>query len=132
MMPRPLLLAIALLAAAAPPAAAHEAEPVSAREFVRLQGYLAPPPAGVTTHGEMALTVLGQPVRFAVAEWQRFAVQADLTADDRPTQGTLQGERALLRRVSAAKPGQRITILAERRAGRTDLFVVAVDRCPPE
>ncbi len=77
--------------------------------------------------------VLGQPLRFAVQEWRRFGLSAEAAAPEvEPTAVTLQGERALLRQVATAREGQQVTILAERRSGRADLFVLAVDRCPHE
>ncbi len=42
----------------------------------------------------------------------------------------LVGDRAVLRRVITARPDQVVTILAERRPGSSDLFVLSVDRCP--
>jgi len=125
-------LALALLLAAAP-AGGHDAAPTVLRELVRLQGYRAPAPAGVAVQRELTVVVLGQPLRFAAQEWRRFGLSEEAAAPEvEPTAVTLQGERTLLRRVATARDGQQVTILAERRSGRADLFVLAVDRCPHE
>ncbi len=126
------VLALALLLVAAP-AAGHDAAATVVRELVRLQGYRAPAPAGVAVQRELTVVVLGQPLRFAAQEWRRFGLSAEAAAPEvEPTAVTLQGERALLRQVATARDGQQVTILAERRSGRADLFVLAVDRCPHE
>ena len=76
--------------------------------------------------------VLGQPVRFAVTEWRVFAFfdSSAQTPSPEPTQLLVQGERPMLHSITAARADQRITILAERRPGSADLFVLAVDLCP--
>jgi hypothetical protein len=78
--------------------------------------------------------VLGQQVRFAATEWRTFAFSDSVPPSPRtdPAQLALQGERPLLHSITAARPDQRITLLAERRQGSGDLFVLAVDLCPPE
>jgi hypothetical protein len=45
---------------------------------------------------------------------------------------TLQGPRPLLARFAGARPDQLVTILAEHRPGGSDLFVLAIDLCPPQ
>jgi hypothetical protein len=126
------LLAVAL-ALSATPARAHDLEPKPVRELVRIQGYRAPAPQATQAIRELTLVALGQQVRFAATEWRVFAFY-DTTgvppAAD-PTQLTLQGERSLLHRIASARAEQRITILAERRPGAAEVFVLSVDRCPP-
>lgn len=114
-------------------AVAHTPPAPPMREMMRIQGYLAKPPAGVTVERQLTLVVFGESLAFAANEYRSFAFHDPLTggAPEEPKQYTLQGDRPLLRRISTAKPGQQVTILAERRAGMTDLFVLAVDRCPP-
>jgi hypothetical protein len=114
------------------PVAAHELPKHPVRELLRIQGFRAPAPAGVTVARELTVIVLGQPVRFAANEWRSFAF-FDATGEPTPVEPatvTLQGERQLLRKVTTARPDQRITILAERRPGQVDLFVLSIDRCP--
>jgi hypothetical protein len=114
-------------------AAAHDRANHPLRELVRLQGYRAPAPADARVQGETTLAVLGRQVPFATVEWRVFAFAA--SRDERPpalpAALTLQGERGLLRRVSSARADQRLTLLAEHRPGSSDLFLLAVDLCPP-
>jgi hypothetical protein len=113
-------------------ASAHDLSPKPERELVRIQGYRAPAPAGNQVDRELKLVVLGQPMQFAATEWRTFAFYDATGAPTpaEPTQMTLQGERALLHRITSARPEQRITVLAERRPGSADLFVLTVDLCP--
>ncbi|MFN8644106.1 MAG: hypothetical protein U0802_21540, partial [Candidatus Binatia bacterium] len=75
--------------------------------------------------------VLGQKLPFTASEWRVFAFADDETIKrPEPPEPQLVGDRGILRRVSTARPDQRVTILAERRPGSADLFVLAVDRCP--
>lgn len=132
--PARLVAALTLLAVASP-AAAHDEPQAPLRELVRIQGHRAAAPAGAKVERQLTLTVLGEPLPFAASEWRSFAfhdpaVGAKLPAE--PPGYTLQGDRPLLRRISTARPDQQVTILAERRTGMSDLFVLAVDRCPPE
>lgn len=123
-------LAVALATA---PAAAHNPPPKVVRELVRMQGYGASAPQGAQVIREVTLLVLGQQMRFAATEWRVFAFH-DTTGNPtpaEPAQLTLQGERADLHSVVSARPDQRITILAERRPGSADVFVLSVDLCPP-
>ncbi|MGH7787196.1 MAG: hypothetical protein ACRERC_10050 [Candidatus Binatia bacterium] len=133
MSPARCIAALALLALAGP-AVAHDQSPPPLRELLRIQGYRAPAPTGVSVARQVTLVVLGQPIEFAANEWRSFAFHEPLPEatpkESKPF--TLQGDRPLLRRLSTARPDQQITILAERRAGMADLFVLAVDRCPPE
>lgn len=120
-------LGAALLAAA--PAAAHDVAAPAIRELVRLQGRLgsATPAPGATA---LTLTVLGRQLAFSADEVRVFAFAAIDQDAKVPPSPQLVGDRSLLRRVSTASPEQRLTILAERRPGSPDLFVLAVDRCP--
>jgi hypothetical protein len=122
---------VALLLATPAPAHTFKAHPV--RELVRMQGYRAPAPQGVTTARDMTLIVLGQQLRFAATEWTVFAFAdtPDLPPREEPPQAMLQGDRAVLRGITAARPDQLVTVLAERRPGSADLFVLSVDLCPP-
>jgi hypothetical protein len=122
-------LAVALATTAA---GAHDLPPKVVRELVRIQGYRASAPQAAQVVRELPLVVLGQQMRFAATEWRVFAFH-DQTA--KPTladsaQLTLQGERAQLHSIASARPDQRITILAERRSGSSDLFLLSVDLCP--
>jgi hypothetical protein len=114
------------------PAIAHTFAPEPIRELVRIQGYRAPAPSGVQVDREVVFVVLGQPVRFAASEWRAFSFSdsAGKPPAPEPAQVMLQGERALLHRISSARPDQRVTLLVERRPGSVDVFVLAVDLCP--
>lgn len=129
-----LTLALALCAAAAPIARAHTTDAKPTREIVRLQGYRTPAPAGVPVVHETALVALNESVPFAVVDWRTFGFSDSAAAapPSVPARLLLQGERPLLRRATTARAGQRVTILAERRPGSADLFVLSVDRCPEE
>jgi hypothetical protein len=131
---RCLLLVSTAAALAAAPAAAHNLTPQPVRELVRIQGYKAPAPRGVNPVREVVFLVLGQQVRFAASEWSTFAFfePSGQPPAAEPAQVALQGERPLLHSVTAARPDQKITILAERRPGSTDVFVLAVDLCPAQ
>jgi hypothetical protein len=111
-------------------AAAHDVASHAVRELVRIQG--RPGNAVVGTGGrQVTFVVLGQRFAFAASEWRVFAFADDETARrPEPAEPQLVGDRSLLRRISTARPDQRVTILAERRPGAADLFVLAVDRCP--
>ena len=131
---RALAALIAVIAAVLPlgPAAAHNLAPQPLREMLRIQGYKAPAPPGAAVTRELTMIVLGQPVRFAATEWRVFAFfdSSAQTPPAEPAQVLVQGERPMLHNITAARPDQRITILAERRPGSSDLFVLAVDLCP--
>lgn len=82
----------------------------------------------------MAVVVRGEEKKFHVTEWQMFAVDpvaAASTPPPEPRRIVLQGEPRFLERFATARAGQTVTILAERRPGSSDLFVLALDRCPP-
>lgn len=122
-------LAALLLAASV---AAHDMSALTQRELVRVQGYRAPAPSGVEVERQLTLVVLGESLHFAANEWRVFTLQdaKDAPTPVEPPQIILQGDRALLRRVATAHADQRVTILAERRVGGADLFLLAVDLCP--
>lgn len=121
-----LLLALVL----AGPATAHDVAAHAVRELVRIQGQLGtapPPPNG----RQLTFTVRGQRLPFTASEWRVFAFADDETVKQpEAPEPELIGDRAVLRKVITARPDQQITILAERRPGSSDLFVLSVDRCP--
>jgi hypothetical protein len=83
---------------------------------------------------EVTFDVFGRRISFAATEWRSFAFR-DPKAKPTPSEPTLillQGERPLLHGFTAARPDQRVTILADRRPGSADLFVLTVDLCPSE
>lgn len=124
--------AAALIALLPHTAAAHPVTPKALRELVRIQGHRldgsTPAPAGAR---DVTFTALGQQVRFRATEWRIFHV-AEPPATPLPERSelTLQGDRSALLAITRARPDQRVTILAERRPGAGDLFLLAVDRCP--
>jgi hypothetical protein len=111
-------------------AAAHDIVSHAVRELVRIQGQVGtatPPPNG----RQVTFTVRGQRLPFTASEWRVFAFADDVTVQQPEVpEPELVGDRALLRRVITARPDQLVTILAERRPGASDLFVLTVDRCP--
>ncbi len=112
-------------------ASAHPADRVTKRELVRVQGYKTPP-AGAKIVRELVLAVFGTDVRLHATDWQRYSL--DSTATETPPELPrlmLQGERDVLDAFASARPDQRITILAEHRPGSDDLFILALDLCPP-
>jgi len=109
------------------PALAHQPERAVVRELVWLKGRRGGDEA------PLVLVALGADHHFAVAELKRFPVGEDTVAsqgDFERARLTLQGPRELLARFAGARPDQTVTILAERRPGRADLFVIALDLCP--
>lgn len=123
--------AAALLALVASAADAHDVSLKPVRELLRIQGYRTPAPAGVAPLRELNMTVLGRAIPLALTEWRTFVFRdANPDKANEPTGIVLQGERPLLSRITSAKPEQQITILAERRPGSSDVFVLAVDLCP--
>lgn len=113
---------------AAGPALAHQPERAVARELVWLKGRRGGDGA------PLVLVALGADHHFAVAELKRFPVGEDVVAPEGEFERarlSLQGPRELLARFAGARADQTVTILAERRPGRADLFVIALDLCPP-
>lgn len=130
--PLVLCFVFAVLLACPPLAQAHNPEPKLDREIVRLQGYRSPRPEGITVVAEMDLDVFGTEHHFYVIDWRQFGFTADARGGQPiPPRVLLQGDRATLALVGDAHPGQRVTILAEHRPGSADVFVLAVDLCPP-
>lgn len=127
------VLALALGATWPAVAAAHQPARTAAREIVRIQGRRGVAPAGVAVVREVVLVALGQEHRFSATDWQRFGFgdeAAAAPAEERPRL-VLQGKREQLAHFAAARPEQTVTILAERRPGSADLFLLALDLCPP-
>lgn len=103
------------------------------REIVRLQGYRNELPAGMRAQREMTLTIFGEEHKFYVVDWRRFRLTDEPPPGDTdPSHFTLQAKRAVLNEIAHARAGQRVTILGERRANGTDIFVLALDLCPSE
>jgi len=119
-----------LLVLAVRPVWAHNPAAQTVRELVRIQGYRSPAPHGTDVLGETTFVVLGESVHFATTDWEVYALSEvePLPTPAQPPQLSLQGERPLLRRIVTAD--QRVTILAERRPGGGDLFLLNVDLCP--
>lgn len=128
---RPGLVLAAALAAAAPFAAAHEPPKVMVRELVRLQGFRRG--EGDAPAGRMTLRAQGVEQPFAAIDRRAFALTAEGAEPPKVADRyTLQGPRPLLARFADARPDQTVTILAERRPGGADLFVITIDLCPPK
>jgi hypothetical protein len=104
-------------------------DPSAGREIVRIQGQRG---AAVDGGGPAALVVsaLGTEYPFAASDLRVFGFSAGDAAASVGPKVTLQGSRDLLSRFANARPDQTITILAERRAGSSDLFLLALDLCP--
>jgi hypothetical protein len=130
------LLAICLAAFAALPwpATAHEVRPVLKREIVRIQGFRGSPPGQTPGARQVTMLAAGTESRFAITEWQTFGVE-DTPHAPTPVEHdryALQAAPNVLSRFTAARPAQRVTIFAERRPGGSDLFILALDLCPPK
>jgi hypothetical protein len=122
----------ALVAVLAPGAAsAHNITPPVVREIIRLQGYLGAAPKGASVARQITVLIGSDEKQFFATDYRRFTT-AEPKRDEPPEPDRifLQGERAVLVRIDAARPEQRVTILAERRPGAADLFVLAADFCP--
>ena len=125
----PLLVVIALGVLLAPSfAVAHEPPKVVVRELVRLQGFRRAD--GAAPAGRMTLRAQGVDHPFAATDRRVFA----LTVEGREPpkladRYTLQGPRPLLARFGGAGPDQLVSILAERRPGNDELFILALDLC---
>jgi hypothetical protein len=129
------LLGLAILVAgglgvAAGVASAHPQTPRIVREMVRLQGTLGEAPSGAPGSREMVLLVFGEHRRLQVTDWRVFATTGEDPRGDPPSEVRLQGDRSELGRL-AASSGRRITVLGERRPGSNEIFVLALDVCPP-
>jgi hypothetical protein len=125
------ILVAVCLAACLGVAAAHPIQPnTPARELVRLQGHRADTAAGagVTT---MVIAALGVDHPFAASDVRTFGF-AEATSEPVPVGAhvVLQGPRDQLYKFTTARADQLVTILAERRAGGSDLFLLTIDLCP--
>lgn len=97
------------------------------RELVWLKGRRA------GAEAPLVLVALGAEHHFTVAELKRFPVGEAATAPATSFERdrlVLQGPRDLLARFAGARADQTVTLLAERRRGAGDLFVIALDLCP--
>ncbi len=114
--------------------AAHEPERPKLREIVRAQGYLGSPLAGASALRTVELAILGETHQLHATQWHlyRFEQTQAAVQGDEPARVIVQGTRADLQRLRRARAEQRVTLLAERRTGSTDLYLLAVDLCPPE
>ena len=111
---------------------AHEPQRLNAREIVRLAGTFGDAPAGVKNVRDVAVTVQGRERTLHASDWQVYALVVDQNAPvaPAPDRVTLQGTREDLARIANARPEQRVALLAERRPGMSELFLLAVDLCP--
>ncbi len=100
------------------------------REIVRLKGRVQTA-SQVCSDRLVTLRVLNQSVLLCAAEERRVAVATSEIAAGKqlPAKYEMQGERAELYRATTAKAGDRMTVLAEWRPGRRDLFLIALDIC---
>jgi hypothetical protein len=131
------LVLTAVLVATASVAVVHghkKEAPSGVRELVRIQGYRGDHQVEVPVVRTAAFLVLGQEHSFQATAWRRFGLndRTESVPDEKATRFTLQGDRTTLRRFSKARPDQVVTILAERRTGASDLFVLALDLCPAD
>lgn len=122
------LLAILALLLVVPGAGAHPPQRTANRELVRLQGHRRAD--GDAPAGRLEIAALGGTHPFAAGALDVYGM-TDAEPAKPPTHYVLQGPRPLLARFAGARPEQTVTILAERRAGSADLFVLALDLCPP-
>lgn len=115
------------------PARAHQPPARPVREVVRIQGHVGAPVPGERVTHELTLSALGVERRFVAADWRDYPFSEEPSAATaaRPARVALQGSRAELAPFLAARPDQRVTILAAERLGSSDLFVLAIDLCPP-
>lgn len=128
-----LALGACTLPVAAPASRAHDQGRSVARELVRLVGFFGEVPAGAHVERTVRLTVQGKERALQATEWQVFTVASEggrTGPEAEPDRLTLQGAREQLARLAAAKPDQRVSILAERRPGHGEAFLVALDLCP--
>jgi len=118
-------LVVALVAGIA---AAHTPPRTQHRDIVRLVGHRSADAAAPA--GRLQLTTLGATHPFAATARDAYSLDPDEKAGLAPRY-TLQGPRALLARFANARAEQTISILAEHHAGSEELFLLAVDLCPP-
>lgn len=128
------VVALALVVAAFATAAAHDPPRMATREMVRIQGHRGAAPKAAKVVREAVLVALGTEHRFYATDWQRFGFSEEQPggpAVEPHGRLVLQGKREDLARFAAARPAQTVTILAERRPGSADLFLLTLDFCPP-
>lgn len=132
-----MMLAGALVLAMGAGARGHTPPRMATRELIRIQGQRTEK-AGTGVQRRLVLAALGVEHPFAATDWQVFGFSdspapaaAAVPTPAAPERFVLQGDRELLNRFAAARPEQTVTLLAERRPGSTDLFVLTVDLCPP-
>jgi hypothetical protein len=103
-----------------------------ARELVRLQGHRADTKAGAGVTA-IVIAALGLDHPFAASDVRTFGF-ADAGGDAAPVGAhvVLQGPRDQLYKFTTARADQLVTILAERRAGGADLFLLTIDLCPAQ
>ncbi len=109
--------------------AAHT-QAVAVREIVRLRGTVATPESSCK-ESEVSVRALARTLRLCGSEIRRIATAA-ADIDDQaslPVAFDLQGEREPLALILGASAGTRISILAEWRPGRRDLFLIDADLC---
>jgi hypothetical protein len=121
-----LAMLVSLLAAGA--AVAHPPPRTTTRELLRLQGQRRAD--GEAPAGRLEIAALGETHPFAATAVEVYGM-TDAEPGKPTTQYVLQGPRPLLGRFTGARPDQTVTILAERRPGSPELFVLALDLCPP-
>lgn len=111
---------------------AHEPSRMRTREIVRLAGWFGVPPAGASVVREVAVTAQGKARTLHATDWQVYALVAEQKEQVAPAPESvvLQGARADIAAVAGARPEQRVSILAERRPGVGELFLLAVELCP--
>ena len=128
------LLGCLVALSVAGPARAHPPSRMNSREIVRISGWFGVPPKGATIVRKIPLTVQGRQRELNAVDWQVFGLVTEQTETlaPEPPQLTLQGTREQLARIAEARGEQRVSILAERRPGVGELFVLALDLCPSE
>ena len=124
------LCTVAVLATFRPQASAHPQAPLVVREIVRLQGYLGAVPPGLAVQREVTLLALGERHVMKVTDAQVFGTTEAAAPKAEPSEIRLQGDRARLAEL-AHVGSARVTILGERRPGSSELFLLALDQCPP-
>ena len=119
-------------------ASAHVVRPAISREIVRIQGFRAtlPGKTRATQPGirQVIISAGGTESRFTITEWQIFGVEGTPGAPspEERDRYVLQAAPNIISRFNAARPKQRVTVIAERRPGAPDMFVLALDLCPPQ
>jgi hypothetical protein len=109
----------------------HEPPKTVLREIVRLQG--ARRADGDAPAGRMTLRAQGVDQPFAATDRRAFVlVTENVPPPAVSDRYVLEGPRELIARFTGARPEQTVSILAEHRPGSANLFVLAIDLCPPK